>query len=93
MASAWIVIESAPAAAKASIWRSGRSIIRCTSIFAPAAWTWSLIAVTASGPIVIGGTKWPSMTSTWITGAPASSTVWTCSESRPKSAARIEGRA
>src|SRR4051812_1588396 len=49
------------------------------------------MALTASGPIVIGGTKWPSITSTWITGAPASSTIWTCSESRPKSAAKIEG--
>ena len=48
-------------------WRSGRSIIRCTSISAPAAWTWSAIASTTSGPIVIGGTKWPSITSTWIT--------------------------
>ena len=27
------------------------------------------------GPIVIGGTKWPSMTSTWMTVAPASMTV------------------
>ena len=35
MASTWAVIESAPAFANASTWRSGRSIIRCTSIFAP----------------------------------------------------------
>ena len=35
----------------------------------------SAIASTTSGPIVIGGTKWPSITSTWMTGAPASSTV------------------
>ena len=33
---------------------------------APAAWTWSASASTTSGPIVIGGTKWPSMMSTWI---------------------------
>ena len=26
------------------------------------------------GPIVIGGTKWPSMTSTWMTSAPAATT-------------------
>ena len=44
-----------------------------------------------SGPIVIGGTKWPSMTSTWMTRAPASSTSPTCSPRRAKSAARIEG--
>ena len=38
-----------------------------------------------------GGTKWPSMMSTWIVRAPASSTAPTCSPSRAKSAARIEG--
>ena len=31
------------------------------------AWTWSASASTTSGPIVIGGTKWPSITSTWMT--------------------------
>ena len=82
---------SAPAFANSAIWRSGRSIIRCTSISAPAPWTWSASAPTASGPIVIGGTKWPSMTSTWITRAPASSTAPTCSPRRAKSAARMEG--
>ena len=40
-----------------SIWRSGRSIIRCTSITPPAACTWRARASTTSGPIVIGGTK------------------------------------
>ena len=38
-----------------------------------------------------GGTKWPSMTSTWIVRAPASSTAPTCSPRRAKSAARIDG--
>ena len=33
----------------------------------PAAWTCSAIAATTFGPKVIGGTKWPSITSTWIT--------------------------
>ena len=31
---------------------------------------------------MIGGTKWPSITSTWITRAPAASTSPTCSPSR-----------
>ena len=53
--------------------------------------TCSRSAETTSGPIVIGGTKWPSITSTWITRAPAASTSPTCSRSRPKSAERIEG--
>ena len=57
----------------------------------PASWTWSAIAPAISGPIVIGGTKWPSMTSTWITRAPASITSATCAPSRAKSAERIEG--
>ena len=33
-----------------------------------------LIDVTTGGPIVIFGTKWPSMTSTWIKSAPPRST-------------------
>ena len=56
-----------------------------------AACTCSAIAETTSGPIVIGGTKCPSITSTWMTVAPASSTVWTCSPSRAKSADSIDG--
>src|SRR3954451_7976756 len=57
----------------------------------PASCTWSRMPSTISGPIVIGGTKWPSITSTWITRAPASMTACTCSSSRPKSADRIDG--
>src|SRR5262245_20286811 len=37
------------------------------------------------------GTKWPSITSTWMRLAPAASTSLTCSPSREKSADRIEG--
>src|SRR4029079_5688316 len=48
-------------------------------------------SATILGPKVITGTKWPSMTSMWITRAPASSTSATCSRIRPKSADRIEG--
>src|SRR4051794_4532801 len=86
-----MVMLSAPALANSAIWRSGCSIMRWTSTSAPAAWTCSAIAPTASGPIVIGGTKWPSITSTWMTPAPAASTSPTSSPSRAKSAARIDG--
>ena len=51
----------------------------------------SAIASTISGPIVIGGTKWPSITSTWITRAPAVHHLATCSPRRAKSADRIDG--
>ena len=91
VASAWKVIESAPASAKPATCASGRSIIRWTSITPPAAWTWSAIAEATRGPIVIGGTKCPSMTSTWMTRAPASITSATCDPSREKSAERIDG--
>src|SRR6478672_12866126 len=37
------------------------------------------------------GTKWPSITSTWMRFAPAASTVRTSSPRREKSAERIEG--
>ena len=47
--------------------------------------------VTTGGPIVMLGTKWPSMTSTWIRRAPASITVAISSPRRPKSADRIDG--
>ena len=40
------------------------------------------------GPIVIGGTKWPSMTSTWITDAPASRT---CGPARAAARSRRPG--
>ena len=43
------------------------------------------------GPIVIGGTKWPSMTSTWMIRAPAAITSSTCEPSFEKSDERIEG--
>ena len=49
------------------------------------------MSATIFGPKVITGTKWPSITSMWITRAPASSTSPTCSRMRPKSADRIEG--
>src|SRR5207253_4137760 len=48
-------------------------------------------ASTTWGPKVRLGTKWPSMTSTWIRSAPAASASFTCSARRPMSAERIEG--
>ncbi len=86
-----MVIESAPASAKASICRSGASIIRWTSRTPPASWTRSAIEAATSGPIVIGGTKWPSITSKWITRAPAAITSSSWEPSREKSAERIDG--
>ena len=50
VASSWKVIESAPALANSAIWRSGASIIRCTSTAPPAAWTWSAIAAEDQRP-------------------------------------------
>ena len=41
--------------------------------------------------MVMFGTKWPSMTSTWMRSAPAASASRTCSPRRVKSAARIDG--
>src|SRR5580704_2523053 len=49
------------------------------------------MALTISGPMEMLGTKWPSMTSTWIQSAPAASTARTSSPSLAKSAARIDG--
>src|SRR3954470_9035896 len=86
-----MLIMSAPAFANSAIWCSGRSIIRCTSRIPPASWTWSASEPTISGPIVIGGTKWPSITSQWMTRAPASMTSATCWPSCAKSDERIEG--
>ena len=57
----------------------------------PRAWTCSASAPTISAPKVIGGTKWPSITSTWITRAPAARTSSTWAPSRAKSADRIDG--
>ena len=90
-ASWWMVMQSAPASANAATCSPGRSIIRCTSSAPPASWTRSAIAAAISGPIVIGGTNRPSITSTWIRRAPAAITSSTCAPSRAKSAARIDG--
>src|SRR2546423_5647951 len=73
---------------KRGMWRSGRSTMRCTSKnFGDR----GRIACTTTGPMVMFGTKWPSITSTWIQSAPARVTASTSSPSRLKSADRIEG--
>src|SRR5260370_10858750 len=46
---------------------------------------------TTSGPIVRFGTKWPSITSQWITVPPPSSAALASSASRAKFADSIEG--
>src|ERR687895_2541986 len=82
---------SAPDATNSSTRCSGRSTIRWTSRMPSRPWTRSWIEAATIAPIEIGGTKWPSITSTWITRAPASITCATCSPRREKSAARMEG--
>src|SRR5579871_3481312 len=73
----------------AGAYLSGSVIIRCTS---------SLVLVTlrsastTSGPMVMFGTKWPSMTSTCRVLQPAASSGEIESPSRAKSAERIDGR-
>ena len=67
-ASGWNEIVSAPASAKAGTSGSTGVTMRCTS-------NGCLLclrsAFTTIGPIVRLGTKWPSITSTWIQSAPA----------------------
>ena len=71
MASACTEIMAAPASTNASRYRSGCVIIRCTSSGSRVA---RCSAVTTGGPMVRFGTKWPSITSTWIRSAPPAST-------------------
>src|SRR5215467_6840845 len=49
------------------------------------------MACSTTGPMVMLGTKRPSITSTWIQSAPAASTARTSSPSRVKSADRTDG--
>src|SRR5262245_28646804 len=87
-ASACTVMMSDPALAKASMKGSQGVIIRCTSkVF----FECGRSACTTSGPMVMFGTKCPSITSTWIQSQPASSMARTSSPSRAKSAERMDG--
>src|SRR6185312_917102 len=86
-----MVMLSAPALAMSPTWRSGRSTMRCTSRMPPTSWTRSARAETTIAPKVMGGTKWPSMTSTWMTRAPTARSSETWEPSLAKSADRIDG--
>src|SRR5579864_9693686 len=81
-------MRCAPALANASMKSPGRSIIRCTSSGKRVA---LLNDATMGTPMEILGTKWPSITSTWITAAPADSTARTCSPKTAKFAAKMDG--
>jgi hypothetical protein len=86
-ASGWTAMIAAPASWKAARKGSAGAIIRCTSSGMETRWP---MAFTASGPMVMLGTKRPSMTSTWSQSAPAASTAAASSPSLAKSAARID---
>ena len=65
-ASRWTDRRSAPARAKASTYRTGLSIIRCTSRNMS---VHLRIDFTTGTPMVMLGTKQPSITSTWSQSA------------------------
>src|SRR5579883_1296774 len=83
-----MMITSAPAWAKSLMYCAGLLIIRCASSGISVQ---RRTASTTSGPMVILGTKWPSIMSIWMRAAPASVAARTCSPSRVKSAERIDG--
>src|SRR5690242_2082754 len=87
-ASGWTVMMSAPASANDSSHISTGLTIRWTSNGLVVC---GRSALTTPGPMVRLGTKCPSITSTWIQSAPASSIARTSSPSRAKSAERIDG--
>src|SRR5579863_6274599 len=82
------MMTSAPALAKSSMYCAGLVIIRWAS---SGSRVQRRTASTTIGPIVMLGTKWPSMTSIWMRCAPAASASRTCSPRRVKSADRIDG--
>src|SRR5207253_7876713 len=86
-ASIWAITDVAPASANCSDCPSGSLTIRWHSSGNEVI---RLSAFTTTGPIVIGGTKWPSIASTCRRSA-YFSTRATSSPSRAKSAERIEG--
>mmetsp|Transcript_22958 Transcript_22958/g.78164 ORF Transcript_22958/g.78164 Transcript_22958/m.78164 type:complete len:247 (+) Transcript_22958:184-924(+) len=86
--SACTEMMSLPALAKSATRSSGSTIMRCVSS------TLSVTgrrASTTSGPMVMLGTKRPSITSMWIHSAPALSTACTSSPSLAKLALRMDG--
>lgn len=69
------------------IWQSKTPLLQSADLS-----TAPRIHVTTGAPIVMFGTKWPSMMSMWSQSAPASLMIRVHSEeSLPKSEARIEG--
>mmetsp|Transcript_11334 Transcript_11334/g.21374 ORF Transcript_11334/g.21374 Transcript_11334/m.21374 type:complete len:257 (-) Transcript_11334:161-931(-) len=88
-ASQWTEMMSAPALAKSSTRCSGSTIMRWQS--STASGCAFLRAETTPGPMVMLGTKRPSMTSTWTQSAPAFRTSPTSWPRLAKSADRIEG--
>ncbi len=85
--STWKVTESAPDEANSSKWCVGSSTIRWQSSTPPASWIPGAIERSTTGPMVTGGTKWPSPQSKWKTRHPTASSASICSPSRRKSAA------
>mmetsp|Transcript_5214 Transcript_5214/g.13762 ORF Transcript_5214/g.13762 Transcript_5214/m.13762 type:complete len:290 (+) Transcript_5214:342-1211(+) len=88
-ASQWTEMMSAPAFAKSSMRLSGSTIMRWQSITASGYFLRS--ASTTSGPMVMLGTKRPSIASMWTQSAPALRASPTSSPKREKSAERMEG--
>src|SRR5918999_3899958 len=89
--STWKVTLSPPDSAISRNWCTGSSTIRWQSRTPPRSRTRGAIERRTTGPIVTGGTKWPSPTSKWKTRAPASSRRSSCSPRRRKSAAYSDG--
>src|SRR5262249_48735096 len=86
--SQWTSRESDPASAKASRNASGSDTIRCVSRGRRVT---RRTDCTTAGPIERLGTKWPSMTSTWMRSAPARAAAAIGCPRRAKSAAGVEG--
>src|SRR5918999_4602370 len=89
--STWKVTLSPPDSAISRKWCTGSSTIRWQSSTPPRSCTGRAIERRTTGPIVTGGTKWPSPTSKWKTRAPASRSRSSCSPRRRKSAAYSDG--
>src|SRR5271169_6071551 len=87
-ASWWTEIQLAPASAKAGMNSSGFSIIRWQSSGTS---TTLRNEATTGGPMVKFGTKWPSITSQWMTVAPPRTAASAASPKWAKSADNMDG--
>ena len=81
-------VEAANPGATISFNFAGSSTMRCTS---SGSFVTGRSPFTTTDPMLRFGTKCPSITSTWTRSAPARSISFTCSPSRAKSAARMDG--